>query len=49
MKHVVKILSLLVAVSGFWIALLQAAIIPPSHTWLAKNFLSANGVDMRLD
>ncbi|CAH2054676.1 unnamed protein product, partial [Thlaspi arvense] len=34
MKHVVKILSLLVAASAFWIALLQAAIIPPSHTWL---------------
>ncbi|XP_010486266.1 PREDICTED: uncharacterized protein LOC104764433 [Camelina sativa] len=34
MKHVVKILSLLVAVSAFWIALLQAAIIPRSHTWL---------------
>ncbi|KAF3599786.1 hypothetical protein F2Q69_00039038 [Brassica cretica] len=34
MKHVVKILSLLVAVSAFWIVLLQAAIVPQSHTWL---------------
>lgn len=34
MKHIVKILSLLVAISAFWIGLLQAAIIPRSHTWL---------------
>ncbi|XP_009124457.1 dolichol-phosphate mannose synthase subunit 3 isoform X2 [Brassica rapa] len=34
MKHVVKILSLLVAVSAFWIVLLQAAIVPQSHTLL---------------
>ncbi|XP_010524663.1 PREDICTED: dolichol-phosphate mannosyltransferase subunit 3-like [Tarenaya hassleriana] len=34
MKHAVKILSLLVAISACWISLLQAAIIPRSHTWL---------------
>ncbi|XP_010500323.1 PREDICTED: dolichol-phosphate mannosyltransferase subunit 3 [Camelina sativa] len=34
MKHIVKILSLLVAISAFWIGLLQAAIVPRSHTWL---------------
>ncbi|XP_010547108.1 PREDICTED: uncharacterized protein LOC104818973 [Tarenaya hassleriana] len=34
MKHVVKILSLLMAISAFWIGLLQAAIIPQSRTWL---------------
>jgi len=37
MKHIVKILSLLVAISAFWIGLLQAAIIPRSHTWLVSN------------
>ncbi|KAK2664634.1 hypothetical protein Ddye_003208 [Dipteronia dyeriana] len=34
MKHVVKILTLVVAVSAFWVALLQTSVIPPSHTWL---------------
>ncbi|KAK6238856.1 hypothetical protein QUC31_004325 [Theobroma cacao] len=34
MKHVVKIFSLLVAISGLWIGLLQASIISQSHTWL---------------
>lgn len=37
MKHIVKILSLLVAISAFWIGLLQAAIIPRSYTWLVSN------------
>ena len=37
MKHVVKILSLLVAVSAFWIVLLQAAIVPQSHTLLVSK------------
>ncbi|XVF81222.1 hypothetical protein PTKIN_Ptkin15bG0138800 [Pterospermum kingtungense] len=34
MKHVLKILSLLVVISALWIGLLQASIIPRSHTWL---------------
>lgn len=34
MKHVLKILILLVAISSFWIGLLQASIIPRSNTWL---------------
>lgn len=34
MKHIVKILTLLVAISALWIGLLQTAIIPRSHTWL---------------
>ncbi|GLT24928.1 hypothetical protein SLA2020_000900 [Shorea laevis] len=34
MKHVLKILTLLVAISAFWIGLLQASIVPRSHTWL---------------
>ncbi|WRX08707.1 hypothetical protein QQP08_001194 [Theobroma cacao] len=36
MKHVVKIFSLLVAISGLWIGLLQASIISQSHTWLVR-------------
>ncbi|XWS31252.1 hypothetical protein CRYUN_Cryun23aG0061500 [Craigia yunnanensis] len=34
MKHVLKILSLLVVISALWLGLLQASIIPQSHTWL---------------
>ncbi|XP_022758721.1 dolichol-phosphate mannose synthase subunit 3 isoform X3 [Durio zibethinus] len=34
MKHVLKIFSLLVVISALWIGLLQASIIPQSHTWL---------------
>ena len=37
MKHIVKILSLLVAISAFWIGLLQAAIVPRTHTWLVSQ------------
>ncbi|XP_039021108.1 dolichol-phosphate mannose synthase subunit 3-like isoform X1 [Hibiscus syriacus] len=33
-KHVLKLLSLLVVISALWIGLLQASIIPQSHTWL---------------
>ncbi|XP_044500958.1 dolichol-phosphate mannose synthase subunit 3-like [Mangifera indica] len=34
MKHVVKILTLVVAITAFWIGLLQTSVIPRSHTWL---------------
>ncbi|XP_044493402.1 dolichol-phosphate mannose synthase subunit 3-like [Mangifera indica] len=34
MKHVVKILTLVVAITSFWIGLLQTSVIPSSHTWL---------------
>ncbi|XVF29026.1 hypothetical protein REPUB_Repub15cG0084300 [Reevesia pubescens] len=34
MKHILKIFSLLVVISSLWIGLLQASIIPRSHTWL---------------
>ncbi|CAL9023211.1 hypothetical protein PRUPE_8G199000 [Prunus persica] len=34
MKHIVKIMTLLVAISALWIGLLQTSIIPRSHTWL---------------
>ncbi|XP_073294701.1 dolichol-phosphate mannose synthase subunit 3-like isoform X2 [Primulina huaijiensis] len=34
MKHIVKILTLLVTLSALWVGLLQASIIPRSYTWL---------------
>ncbi|KAL6271170.1 hypothetical protein ACE6H2_028081 [Prunus campanulata] len=34
MKHIVKIMTLLVAISALWIGLLHTSIIPRSHTWL---------------
>ncbi|KAI3464413.1 hypothetical protein Pfo_021076 [Paulownia fortunei] len=34
MKHIVKIMSLLVALSAFWISQLQISIIRESYTWL---------------
>ncbi|MBA0579470.1 dolichol-phosphate mannose synthase subunit 3 [Gossypium raimondii] len=34
MKHVLKLFSLLVVISALWIGLLQASVIPQSHTWL---------------
>ncbi|XP_052171242.1 dolichol-phosphate mannose synthase subunit 3-like [Diospyros lotus] len=34
MKHIVKIMTLLVAISAFWIGLLQTSIVPHSYTWL---------------
>ncbi|PIN10906.1 Dolichyl-phosphate beta-D-mannosyltransferase [Handroanthus impetiginosus] len=34
MKHIVKIMALLVAFSAIWISLLQTSVIPDSYTWL---------------
>ncbi|KAI3993589.1 hypothetical protein MKX01_002602 [Papaver californicum] len=34
MKHIVKILTLLVAITAFWIGLLGTSILPHSNTWL---------------
>ncbi|KAL0360120.1 UNVERIFIED_CONTAM: Dolichol-phosphate mannose synthase subunit [Sesamum radiatum] len=34
MKHIVKIMALLVAMSALWISLLQTSKIPESYTWL---------------
>uniref|UniRef100_A0A803LNL7 Uncharacterized protein n=1 Tax=Chenopodium quinoa TaxID=63459 RepID=A0A803LNL7_CHEQI len=34
MKHIVKILSILVAIAAFWIGLLHTSIVPQSQTWL---------------
>ncbi|GAB2228083.1 hypothetical protein Droror1_Dr00009913 [Drosera rotundifolia] len=39
MKHIVKIIALLVAISSVWIGLLQASIIPRSNTWLLPVYL----------
>ncbi|XVE72725.1 hypothetical protein DITRI_Ditri11bG0062000 [Diplodiscus trichospermus] len=38
MKHVLKIFSLLVVISALWVGLLQASIIPESHTWLLPMY-----------
>ncbi|KAL0437987.1 UNVERIFIED_CONTAM: Dolichol-phosphate mannose synthase subunit [Sesamum latifolium] len=34
MKHIVKIMALLVTMSALWISLLQTSKIPESYTWL---------------
>ncbi|KAL1561329.1 Dolichol-phosphate mannose synthase subunit 3 [Salvia divinorum] len=34
MKHIVKIMALLVALSAVWISLLQTSVLPKSQTWL---------------
>ncbi|CAL1412114.1 unnamed protein product [Linum trigynum] len=39
MKHIFKIISLLAAISAFWVGLLQASIIPRTHTWLLPIYL----------
>ncbi|GAB4830254.1 Dolichol-phosphate mannose synthase subunit 3 [Ancistrocladus abbreviatus] len=39
MKHILKILTLLVAISAFWIGLLQASIVPHSYTLLLPIYL----------
>ncbi|KAM0050988.1 putative dolichyl-phosphate beta-D-mannosyltransferase [Helianthus debilis subsp. tardiflorus] len=39
MKHIVKILTFLVAITAVWISLLQTAMIPQSHTWLLPLYL----------
>ncbi|XP_004491701.1 dolichol-phosphate mannose synthase subunit 3 [Cicer arietinum] len=34
MKHIVKILVLVIAITALWVGLLQTSMIPQSHTWL---------------
>ncbi|KAL3634726.1 Dolichol-phosphate mannose synthase subunit 3 [Castilleja foliolosa] len=34
MKHIVKIMAFLVALTAFWISLLQTSVLPESYTWL---------------
>lgn len=39
MKHIVKIMTLVMAISALWVGLLQTSIIPRSHTWLVSDSL----------
>lgn len=39
MKHIVKIMALLVAVAAFWIGLLETSVVPGSYTWLLPIYL----------
>ncbi|OVA15079.1 Dolichol-phosphate mannosyltransferase subunit 3 [Macleaya cordata] len=34
MKHIIKILTLLVAISAVWIGLLETSVVPRSYAWL---------------
>ncbi|XP_030545973.1 dolichol-phosphate mannose synthase subunit 3 [Rhodamnia argentea] len=34
MKHIVKIITFLVAISAMWIGLLEMSVVPRSQTWL---------------
>ncbi|KAK8946035.1 hypothetical protein KSP40_PGU019288 [Platanthera guangdongensis] len=39
MKHILKILELLVTISAIWIGLLQASIVSSSYAWLLPVYL----------
>jgi len=39
MKHIVKILTLVMAITALWVGLLQTSMIPRSHTWLVVLML----------
>ncbi|KAG1331312.1 dolichol-phosphate mannose synthase subunit 3 [Cocos nucifera] len=39
MKHVLKIMALLVAISAFWIGLLETSVVPRSYAWLLPIYL----------
>ncbi|XP_068664690.1 dolichol-phosphate mannose synthase subunit 3 isoform X2 [Aristolochia californica] len=39
MKHILKIISLLVAIFSLWIGLLQASIVPRSYSWVLPVYL----------
>ncbi|CAL9118001.1 unnamed protein product [Musa textilis] len=39
MKHILKIMALVVVVSGLWISLLQTSVVPHSYTWLLPVYL----------
>ncbi|EXB99106.1 hypothetical protein L484_007014 [Morus notabilis] len=38
MKRIIKIITLLVAVSALWIGLLQTSVLPHSYTWLLPMY-----------
>lgn len=37
MKHIVKIITLLVTISALWIGLLEMSLVPRTHTWLVRS------------
>ncbi|XP_042488993.1 dolichol-phosphate mannose synthase subunit 3-like [Macadamia integrifolia] len=39
MKHIVKIMSLVVAIAAFWIGLLAASVVPRNYGWLLPIYL----------
>ncbi|XP_057534749.1 dolichol-phosphate mannose synthase subunit 3 [Amaranthus tricolor] len=39
MKHIVKILSILVAIAALWISLLRTSVVPQNQTWLLPVYL----------
>ncbi|KAJ8475860.1 hypothetical protein OPV22_019587 [Ensete ventricosum] len=39
MKHILKIMTLVVVVVGLWISLLQTSVVPRSYTWLLPVYL----------
>ncbi|XP_010933364.2 uncharacterized protein [Elaeis guineensis] len=39
MKHVLKIMALLVAISAFWIGLLETSVVRRSYTWVLPIYL----------
>ncbi|XP_072965776.1 dolichol-phosphate mannose synthase subunit 3-like [Typha angustifolia] len=39
MKHILKIVALLVSISAIWIGLLQTSVVPHNYTWLLPIYL----------
>ncbi|OAY73890.1 dolichol-phosphate mannosyltransferase subunit 3 [Ananas comosus] len=39
MKHILKIMGLLAAISAIWIGLLETSVVPRSYTWLLPIYL----------
>ncbi|CAO2839950.1 unnamed protein product [Amaranthus hypochondriacus] len=39
MKHIVKILSILVAIAALWISLLRTSVVSQNQTWLLPVYL----------
>ncbi|KAK9726572.1 hypothetical protein RND81_05G224300 [Saponaria officinalis] len=39
MKHITKILAILVAISAFWVGLLHSALVSQSQAWLLPVYL----------
>ncbi|XP_072999642.1 dolichol-phosphate mannose synthase subunit 3-like [Typha latifolia] len=39
MKHILKIVALLVSISAIWIGLLETSVVPHNYTWLLPIYL----------